>query len=158
MLLIVKKYWNGDGKCQKEMDRLNGFMPDFSYTDNPYVNLFIIMSHLYYDVYNNGGGNIDDCYGESYFTYVMPLMPKTSLNRIVKCEHEYVEEFANKVIELIKDKDLSYTTYSIWVNHKNEKLSKAFQKGFKKLRCGDKEYLNSWIQNRLDIWKYSMVA
>lgn len=55
---MEKTYWNSLGKYQDEVDRINKLVPSRSRTDNRYMNLFLVASNLYYDMYNNDGCNI----------------------------------------------------------------------------------------------------
>ena len=44
-------YWNRQGKHQKWVDEINETTPDMYYTENKYMNVFIAMNNIYYDVY-----------------------------------------------------------------------------------------------------------
>lgn len=55
---MEKTYWNSLGKYQDEVDRINKLVPSRGRTDNRYMNLFLVASNLYYDMYNNDGCNI----------------------------------------------------------------------------------------------------
>ena len=58
-------YWNNNGKYQEWVDKINKTMPDMYDTDNKYMNVFIAFCNIYYDFYNNDGGNIEDgCYDD----------------------------------------------------------------------------------------------
>lgn len=109
-------YWNGNGKYQNEADKISKLIPDVGYTNNKYMNLFIIASNIYYDVYNNGGCNLKYSYDKPITTYLMPFNDQFRIDftcgadKIAKklCNKKTLENFFNRVIEIIKDKDLSY--------------------------------------------------
>lgn len=56
---ILNSYWNGEGKYKDEYEELWKYVPDMGYTDNKYLDALIIMSKMYYDLYNNGLCNED---------------------------------------------------------------------------------------------------
>ena len=57
-------YWNNNGKYQEWVDKINDTMPDMYDTDNKYMNIFIAVSKIYYDIYNS---NSDYSYGNIYY-------------------------------------------------------------------------------------------
>ena len=62
----MNTYWNSNGKYQDWVDKTSETMPDMYYTDNKFMNIFIAMNKVYYDIYNNGGGNLlDGCHKEA---------------------------------------------------------------------------------------------
>lgn len=109
-------YWHGNGKYQKEADKFSELLPIQGYTNNKYMNLFIIGSNIYHDFYNNGGGNIKYAYDEPITKYLIPFNEHFRIDltggaeKIAKklYNKKTLENFFNRVIEIIKDKDLSY--------------------------------------------------
>lgn len=109
-------YWNGNGKYQNEADKISKLIPDVGYTNNKYMNLFIIGSNIYHDFYNNGGGNIKYAYDEPITKYLIPFNEYFRIDltggaeKIAKklYNKKTLENFFNRVIEIVKDKDLSY--------------------------------------------------
>ena len=91
------KYWNNNGKYQKEYLKLwDEFVPNEGYTDDKYINLLISTGKRYYDLYNNGLGN-EDVLWEDFIRYTKPLLNELDCNEIVKynstrCRLEIVEE------------------------------------------------------------------
>ena len=58
MPLENNTYWDGAGKYQSWADMVSETMPTYNKTDNEYMNVFISISKIYYEIYNNGGGNL----------------------------------------------------------------------------------------------------
>ncbi|NLZ33896.1 MAG: hypothetical protein GX889_03085 [Clostridiales bacterium] len=162
-----RTYWNEEGLYQEEVNKLEDLKPDRGYTNNEYMNLFLAVSHLYYDVYNNGGCNIKDFYMKDIEKYIKPFIdeiksinlnvkPNTLLRNLKNLEK--LEEFINETILFIKDKDLSYDKYIIFYDYDNEQLSKKEIKGFRKITFGNKEDYNEWVNNRINSWNYKMIG
>lgn len=109
-------YWHGNGKYQNEADKISKLIPDVGYTNNKYMNLFIIGSNIYHDFYNNGGGNIKYVYDEPITKYLIPFNEHFRIDltggaeKIAKklYNKKTLENFFNRVVEIVKDKDLSY--------------------------------------------------
>ena len=141
-------YWESHGKYQEQANQLSDMMPDFSYTDNPYLNLFIAMSHLYYDAYNNGGGNIEDCYQKDFEKYVLPMMPEMSIDDFIDCHWEHMEEAMDKTIEFLQGKDMQHTSYPVWWNCDEEEISYTEKTGdgWKAVLFGKEADLNQWVK------------
>ena len=149
-------YWNNNGRYQQKLDEISGIIPSFEYTDNQYLNLFISTSKIYYDVYNNGGGNIDDCYIDDFYERIYPFID-SNLDEL-KCNKEYLEHFMDKVVDLLKDKDLIYTKYVVYQNYEKKQLSRIPLNGFSEISSGVKEYLDEWIKIRTSKgWDFSFI-
>lgn len=118
-------YWNHSGKHQKFMDALDTKAPRIGYTENPYMNLYLTMVHLYYDAYNNGGCNVRECYMNDVTRYVSPCLPDISPHPFFRCEFEKMEQVMDRVLEHIRDKDLSFPVYTVWLNYEEETLSRV---------------------------------
>lgn len=117
-------YWNENGRDQAFVNALEERIPEYGYTNNVYVNLFIAMSHLYYDAYNNGGGNIEDCYMRDYAQHIKPYMgDKVKVQAFIYGDEIGMEQMMNAAIAYIQDKNLDFPVYSCWVNHMERKLS-----------------------------------
>lgn len=149
-------YWDNNGKHQEEADKIDSLMPDFDYTDNEYMNLYIAASKIYHDIYNNGGGNIEDCYTDDFYDRIHPYI-KASLSRL-QDEKEYLENFMDKVIEFLRDKNLSYTKYVIYQNYDAKQLSKKPLDGFDSISSGNKDYLDGWVNGRINSFHFEMVG
>ena len=104
----MKAYWNGDGKYQDWYDKIADTMPSMYDTDNSNMNLFIYMSRLYYDIYNNGGANVSD--SKKYQKEIDAIASIVKKFRISKAiiDHTYLEECTNMVFQYLQDKDLSF--------------------------------------------------
>lgn len=163
---MKKTYWNSLGRYQEESDRIGELMPSRGKTDNKYMNLFLVASKLYYDVYNNGGCNIKDCYKDDIDKYIKPFANdikainfNVTLNTIYRNlkKEEKLERFMDEVIELVSDKDLSYTKYVVYFDNANEKLSYSEKEGFSEVSFGEKEDYESWVNHRINEWNYQLV-
>ena len=119
-------YWNEKGLFQSFVNMLEPRLPGIGYTSNVYVNIFIAMSHLYYDAYNNGGCNIEDCYmGDFRKHVVLYLDGKVDLDAFIDGNSAKMEAMMNDAIYYIKDKNLEFPLYSCWVNHREQTVSFA---------------------------------
>ena len=138
-------YWNNNGKHQQEIEKLNLLMPDFEYTGNQYIDLFITMSHVYYRVYNDGDSIFDS--EDRVEKYVKPFEKEIDFKVYKDYKGKELEQLIDRIIEFIRDKDLNYTEYAVYVNHDTKQLSMVEKEGFRKLTSGTAEYLNTWINS-----------
>lgn len=99
-------YWNSNGKYQQEADKLSELMPDMGYTNNEYVNLFITVSHIYYRRYNDG--DLFTEFEECISKYIEPFSTEIDFNSYKDYEGQELEDLVSRIIEFVKNKDLSY--------------------------------------------------
>ena len=163
---MVQSYRNKTGKYQKELDLINSNIPGYGMTNNKYMNLYLTVSKLYNDIYNNGGCNIEDCYMSYINDYIIPFQNEIkSINFNVQTRtllknlrnFTKLEKLVDEVVEILRDKDLSYAKYSIWINHKAELLSFEAKDGFDELTFGDGFEFQNWVQIRKDMFHYKTV-
>lgn len=159
-------YWNNSGKYQSEVDRINELMPSWGRTNNPYLNLFLTASSLYYDVYNNGGCNIKDCYVKNIETYIKPYAEdikginfKCTLNTIIKNlrNEEKLEKFLDSIVEFVSDKDLSYDRYVAYFDNDKKIISYEKKEGLREISFGNKEDFEDWTGHRINVWKFKVI-
>lgn len=159
-------YWHKSGKYQEKYDELEKVIPDIGYTSNKYVNLLITASSLYYDVYNNGGCNVEDCYLEDIDTYIVPFSSNiSSINFMCSkrtivanlCNKEKLENFINEVIELLDGKDLDYGKYIIYQNYDKEESSKEQKDGFDAIVFGNENEESSLVKDRINTLKFKLI-
>lgn len=159
-------YWNECGKNQELLKKIEEITPNWGKTGNKYVDLFLVSSNLYYDVYNNGGGNIRDCYVDSIEKYIKPFADdikginfNCTLNTIIKNlkNEEKLEKFMDNIIEFVSDKDLSYEQYLAYYDFDNKILSYQKQDGFSKISFGNKKDFEDWTSHRLNVNKYTLI-
>ena len=53
-------YWSEKGKYQEEYDLIQVLMPSEGHAEDNNVDLVVLGSNIYYDVYNNGGCNLNN--------------------------------------------------------------------------------------------------
>lgn len=152
-------YWNDNGKYQAFVNALEERIPSIGYTTNVYANLFIAMSHLYYDAYNNGGCNIEDCYMRDYRQHIEPYLgsqvdPQTFIDGNVP----KIEAMMDLAIAYICEKDLDFPVYTFWINHMKRAISTVSPpEGFDeksewlKISFGDKDDLMICYRGYVDI-------
>lgn len=164
---MTNTYWNNEGKHQEAVERLNEQAPSWGMTDNKFMNLFIVASTVYYDVYNNGGCNLKDSFSERVETYLLPFEGELkSLRLNVKMEtlfrnfknSDKLERFLDEVVLYLQDKDLSYDKHSIYFDNVKEELSRTEIEGYMVITFGNKEDCENWVNHRLNNWKYKMVG
>lgn len=148
-------YWNDHGKYQKQADELGTLVPDFGYTDNADLNLFITISKLYHDAYNNGGGNIYDCYARDFERYVLPALPGIRLDAFTECNEDEIEDYVDRTLEYLAGKNLSCTVYTVFYNYDEMLMSLEKQNGpgWMPVTFGYEDDRKQWIrwQTLLDI-------
>lgn len=144
-------YWEGTGMYEEQVTVLNAAMPSIGYTDNVNMNLFIAMSHLYYDAYNNGGCNIEDCYDKDFHLYVEPVAPFVVLEDFAECRFSKMEKQMDKVLEYLKDKSISHTVYTVWDNFDEKKVSQTEQTepGWAAVTFGSEKERDVWLKARV---------
>lgn len=124
MFDMKNTYWNKNGKYQRFVDGLEHRTPGHGYTSNVYVNVYLVMAHLYYDAYNNGGGNIQESYAKDFYHRVEPYLGnKVDINAFLNEDFVKMESMMNTAIEFIKDKNLEFPIYSFWCNHDIQTVS-----------------------------------
>lgn len=133
----MKNYFTKQGKFQIEADYLTDLMPKVGLTENRYMNLFITVSNIYHDVYNNGGINLD-----SYINYINKyILPFNSEFKSINFKDEdsiiyknlknkeNLEIFLDEVILFLKDK------YLICSKNKIFKASISHLKQYNNCEC-----------------------
>ena len=142
-------YWNSQGKYQEWIDKVGETMPSMYYTDNKYMNIFIAMNKVYYDIYNNGGGNLLDGVHKKALEFIREFVGRFNLKRAIK-EPDYLEERTNTVFENLMDKDLSFVNHGFWNEWRERKISTTEQVGedWIYITCGTKENVKKEFENR----------
>ena len=118
-----KTYWNEEGKYQAFCDAALDKTPTYGMTNNVYMNALIAISHVYYDVYNNGGGNIEDVYKSEFKRCVTPLFPDIDIHDFIYGNQARIEAAMDRVLEFLQDKNLDCEIYTVWFSYKNQMLS-----------------------------------
>ena len=145
----MNTYWNSNGKYQEWADRVSETMPRMYYTDNKYMNVFIAMSNIYYEIYNNGGGNImEGCYKDA-LKFIHGFIGKFNSRTAMK-DFDYLEEKTNEVFEKLMDKDLSFENHGFWNEWKERKISMTKQVGenWIYITCGTEENVKKEFEIR----------
>lgn len=142
-------YWNGEGKYQEWVDKVNKTIPDMYYTDNEYMNVFIAMSNIYYEIYNNGGCNIMDGSYKDELKVIHGFIGKFN-SRTAMNDLNYLEDKTNEVFEKLMEKDLSFKNYGFWNEWKERKISMSEQVGenWIYITCGTKENVEKEFEER----------
>lgn len=151
---MEKSYWNEEGKYQAFCDEALNKAPSFGYTSNIYLNSLIAMSHLYYDVYNNGGGNIEDVYQRDFNKYVKPLFPQFEIQDFINGNEMKIEQTMDRLLEYLQDKPLDYQAYTIWWSYDDKVLTRVEpldKSGYdlSPLTFGEQERLNRWCAEQV---------
>lgn len=146
-------YWEGNGKHQALVTQLEEKMPSYGYTSNVFMNCFITMSHLYYDVFNNGAGNIEDCYAKDFERNVSPYLPSIDLNDFISCNDVRVEQHMDQALEYLKDKPMDFPVYTVWCNfdiHAVSRVSPIDNENWHPITFGMTEELERWFTGRIN--------
>ena len=167
MTETTSTYWDGNGKQQEELKYLENQTPSWGMTDNKFMNLFIVASNVYYDVYNNGGGNLKESFPKRIETYLLPFASELkSLRLNVKMEtlvrnfknKEKLERFLDEIILYLQDKDLSYDKQTIFFDNEKEEVSRKEVEGFSVITFGNRQDCEDWVNHRVNNWKFKMVG
>lgn len=130
MFDMKNTYWNNNGKYQDFINELTDRTPGHGYTSNVYANIYLVMAHLYYDAYNNGGGNIEDAYAKDFRYRVEPYLgDKVKIKAFLDVDSAKMEDMVNIAFEFIKDKNLEFPIYSFWCNHEAQMISEHKPEG-----------------------------
>lgn len=145
----MNTYWNRNGKYQEWAEKVNKTKPRMYDTDNKYMNLFIAMNKIYYEIYNNSGGNImDGCYKDE-LNLIHGFIGKFNSRRAIK-DFDYLENKTNEVFEKLMDKNLSFENYGFWNEWREGKISMSEQVGenWIYITCGTKENVKKEFEKR----------
>ena len=137
---MKQTYWNRQGKHQDWVDKTDEMMPNMYYTDNKYMNVFIAMNNIYYDIYNNGGGNIKDgCYKDA-LKIIHGFIGKFNSRTAIK-NYDYLEDKTNEIFEKLMQEDLSFVNHGFWSDGAHNKISmdKQTGEGWRYITCGTKD-------------------
>lgn len=65
-----KTYWNGNGEFQEEYNLLKKLVPPTGRAHTADGEAIRSISNIYYDLYNNGGGNLLECDEDGEYTEI----------------------------------------------------------------------------------------
>lgn len=89
-----RSYWNNKGKYQKQADTLAKLVPNSGEASDPKIELFRRVQNLYYEIFNNGGDNLEGD-GNDF--------------EVVRLEHEgFRLPTVNRIIEELNKEDEHY--------------------------------------------------
>ena len=154
-----KTYWESNGKYQYIADKIGNNMPNWGYTENPYMNIYIAACHFYYDCYNNGGCNYD-VYANDY-EEMLPVFLRKEFSFVRKegvnpkmlkklCDDEnYAEMFMDRVLEYLCEKNCSYEQYVMYFNNEQGLLSYKEVEGWSKITFGLEQEREEWVRARI---------
>ena len=146
----MKTYWNHEGNYQEWVDKIEETTPSMYDTDNEYMNVFLAFSNIYYDIYNNGGGNIEDCYTDKVELIEEFLgVGRFDYDKAID-DKEYLEEKANEVFERLMEQDLSFENHGFWNEWRNRKVSMTEQVGedWLYITCGTEANVKKELEKR----------
>lgn len=145
----MNTYWNSNGKHQEWADKISETMPCMYHTNNKYMNIFIAMSNIYYEIYNNGGCNIMDGGYKNELKLIHKFIGRFNSRTAIK-NLDYLEDKMNEVFERLMGKDLSFENYGFWNEWKESKISMDEQVGenWLYITCGTKENVEKEFELR----------
>ena len=98
-------YWGSEGKYQSQSDQISKDVPASGHAQNVAVELYRCAQNVYYEIYNNGGGNMG-C--DAYQNNDHEFSKNTQLRHIASYGIElwkdggFMDEMMNSVIEKCK--------------------------------------------------------
>lgn len=140
-------YWNSNGKYQKFVDEKLKTIPDMYFTDNEYMNLFIEINNLYYDIYNNGGRN----FRLDKVKRIKSVVKNFKISK-ARSDYDYLEEITDEIFEYLMDKDLTFENHGFWNDWKNRLISLNKHEGenWLYITCGTKDNMEKEFKIRQD--------
>ena len=138
-------YWNNSGKYQKWVDNILKSVPDMYLTDNEYMNTFIEMNNLYYNIYNNGGCN----FKEDKVKRIKAIVKNFKISK-ARTDYDSLEDIANDVFDFLMNKDLSFENYGFW-NEWNKRIISLTEKvgeNWLYITCGTQKNMEMEFENR----------
>lgn len=155
---MEKTYWNDCGRYQNFADRLAEEMPNYGYTTNNNMNIYIVACHFYYDCYNNGGCNYD-VYMKDY-EGILPIELRKEFSFVRKdgidekklkrlCgDYDFAEMFMDRVLKFLQDKDCSYEKLTLYFNNKKREISSSYKENWDTITFGLEEEKTNWVNAR----------
>lgn len=159
---MEKSYFNGTGYYQDIVSKLERLTPNIGYTSSKWLNVFICLGKLYHDYYNNGGGNIEDCYLRDVELYIRPLFPAFNVTPFIDGPEEAVERQMDIVLNVlgrVSDNEFQTELFSLWFNDQDKLLSfDPVSKAdglpeWHKVTFGSQKHQLDWCKQRLS-WGY----
>ncbi len=123
---MEKNYWNRNGRHQGLLVRLEELIPAYGYTTSPPLNALICAEHLYYDVYNNGGCNIADCYMRDVRKYLKAYSLRFPVTAFLRRDYRRMEEAMDTLIEKIAGESIEsfeVEELRLWASNDKKRIS-----------------------------------
>ena len=177
---MKKTYWGG--KKTDALEMLEDKKVGIGYTDNKVYNAYIAGTKIYYDLYNNGGFNVEeklqseDNYlkrlvevilsagiGEKFGKVKLTNKPKTIYYKLKETDDEgdYVnlEQFMDELIEEVVKYDLTFEVYKVWQDYQGRKVSLTQKDGeeWREVSFGQEDDCNSWVEHRTNVFEFELV-
>lgn len=145
----MNSYWNGNGKHQEWVEKVVETVPNMYYTTNRYMNVFIAMNNVYYEIYNNGGYNIMFGCCKDDLKFIHRFIGKFNSKTAMK-DFDYLEDKMNEVFEKPMDKDLSFENHGFWNECRKRKISMTEKTGgdWVYITCGTEENVKKEFELR----------
>lgn len=153
-------YWHGHGKYQPYVAMLNAHMPDIGTpTRSRMFALFTDISTVYYDVYNNGGCNLDGPHQDRIDTIKKHI--EFDYKKAIR-DRVYLEAKMNEAVELIKAEPLrdvlNFPVYTVYQDFMNSTLSNYRKtKNFTSVTFAEREECHKWIGHRIQNWNWKWI-
>ena len=173
-------YWNG--KKTKQSELLSNLMVNIGYTENKVYNAYIAATKIYYDMYNNGGFNLEEAShaGETYLDRLVEIILKADIGekfgnikltnksdtilQYLEVEdtencHPELELFLDDIINEVSNHSLNFKVYTVWTKRDEKLLSLSEQpgEGWRSTTFGEAEEYEDWIRNRKEVFHYEVV-
>ena len=151
---MENSYWNGNGKHQELLKQFESKSPIIGYTHNVNMNLFITTSNLYYDYFNNGGGNVADVYMEHYERNIKPYLPEFDIDAFMYGPDEMVERAMDETLQYLEGKSMDYQVHTVWLDFEKNSFSREKpidneDSKWRVITFGTKERMLEWCKNRI---------
>ena len=155
-------YWNGHGEEQPYVAMLNQYTPNIGSPTTEPIDLFIAIQRVYYDIYNNGGGNLFDR-DQPLKAYVDTVKKAIAFDlRKAADSKTYLEEKTTEAFRLVKshplDEVLNFPIYTVYQNWDGSTLAGyAKNNKFKPVTFADEKDMLEWIGHRLNNWNWKWI-
>lgn len=160
-------YFLNNGKYQELAESLNECIPDFGYTANKEINLYIAISGIYKDAYSNLVTIEKKSYQDDFERYIKPCFPELQYQVLTPPKNgkkaddwdrylRRLENVMDMTLEYLKGKRIEFPIHKVWVTETEDKtcfsqrppkgkLAKQYQ--WNAVTFGSRADLDAWCRN-----------
>ena len=144
-------YENGTGRHQRTFDRLRELIPHYGYTGKRWLDAFICLHRMYYDVtHGDLGPGFSNRFREEVNHYIIPLFPNFDLEVYDMGDRNMIERQMDVVLNImgaVAESEFAATLISVWYNNDLKLISPRQEdgSGWKKVSFGSEKDLRALV-------------